>query len=115
MNNIFGSEVFMMEGVGYLCYFDNFEEFNIRVIEFFDKLNQLIRSKGRGGGGVCIIYGGYIEGMFVVYFIQGFGIIKWFVQYLDLRGGVFFYLFQGCFGIGFFQGIQDVNFNIFSY
>lgn len=39
MNNIPGSEVFMMEGAGHPCYLDNPEEFNTRVIGFLDKLN----------------------------------------------------------------------------
>lgn len=38
IKNIFNSEVFMMKNVKYVCYFDNLEEFNVRIIEFFDKL-----------------------------------------------------------------------------
>ena len=39
MNNIPGSEVFMMKGAGHPCYLDNPEEFNSRVTKFLDKLN----------------------------------------------------------------------------
>jgi len=39
MNNIPGSEVFMMKGAQHACYLDNPEEFNARVIEFLDKLD----------------------------------------------------------------------------
>ena len=39
MNNIPGSEVFMMKGANHPCYLDNPEEFNTRVIKFLDKLN----------------------------------------------------------------------------
>lgn len=39
MNNIPGSEVFMMRDAHHPCYLDNPKEFNARVIEFLDKLD----------------------------------------------------------------------------
>lgn len=39
MNNIPGSEVFVMKDARHPCYLDNPEEFNARVIKFLDKLD----------------------------------------------------------------------------
>ena len=39
MNKIPSSEVFMMKDARHPCYLDNPEEFNVRVIEFLDKLD----------------------------------------------------------------------------